>query len=152
MSNFENDIELRTDHYFKLTKSVVEKHGDVKVTYAVFMRRPVIYCPKLAIEWIKLVTSNTATIYIDLETSTKDQGTNYVWILIDQKEVENNSRSRTVHIQIDCNKGKNRLHHIVVYDDQMGKGDIVNQVTNPSEWRSVLPGSLAYSVKELICS
>ena len=58
MSDFENDIELRTDHYFKLTKSVVKKHGDVKVTYAVFMRRPVIYCPKLALEWIKFVTNS----------------------------------------------------------------------------------------------
>ena len=53
MSDYENDIELRTDHYFKLTKRIVEKHGDIKVTYAVFMRRPVIFCPKLAFDWIK---------------------------------------------------------------------------------------------------
>ena len=55
MSDFESDIELRTDHYFKLTKKVVEKHGDMEVTYAVFMRRPVIYCPKLAIDWVTSV-------------------------------------------------------------------------------------------------
>ena len=58
MSDFEADIELRTDHYFKLTKKVVEKHGDVEVSYAVFMRRPVIYCPKLAIDWITLVVNS----------------------------------------------------------------------------------------------
>lgn len=58
MSDYENDIELRTDHYFKLTKRIVEKHGDIKVTYAVFMRRPVIYCPKLAIDWIRSVVSS----------------------------------------------------------------------------------------------
>ena len=110
------------------------------------------FCNVAYSEWIKLETSNTATIYIDLETATKDQGTNYVWILIDQKEVEDNSRSRTVHIKIDCNKGKNRMHYIVLYKDQMGKGDIVREVTNPSEWRSILPRSLAYSVKEFICS
>ena len=55
MSDFETDIELRTDHYFKLTKKVVEKHGDVEVTYAVFMRRPVIYCPQIAMDWISSV-------------------------------------------------------------------------------------------------
>ncbi|MFP6779031.1 MAG: nicotinate phosphoribosyltransferase [Alphaproteobacteria bacterium] len=55
MSDYENDIELRTDHYFKLTKEIVKKHGDIEVTYAVFMRRPVIYCPKLAIDWISSV-------------------------------------------------------------------------------------------------
>lgn len=58
MSEFESDIELRTDHYFKLTKKVVEKHGDIDVTYAVFMRRPVIYCPKLAMDWITSVVKS----------------------------------------------------------------------------------------------
>jgi nicotinate phosphoribosyltransferase len=58
LSDFETDIELRTDHYFKLTKKVVEKHGDVDVTYAVFMRRPVIYCPKIAIDWISSVVTS----------------------------------------------------------------------------------------------
>jgi len=55
LSDFESDIDLRTDHYFKLTKSVVKKHGDVEVKYAIFMRRPVIYCSRLAIEWINFV-------------------------------------------------------------------------------------------------
>ena len=58
MSDYENDIELRTDHYFKLTKRIVEQHGDINVTYAVFMRRPVIYGPKLAIDWIRSVVSS----------------------------------------------------------------------------------------------
>ena len=58
LSDFEADIELRTDHYFKLTKKVVEKHGDVDVTYAVFMRRPVIYCPKIAMDWISSVVTS----------------------------------------------------------------------------------------------
>jgi nicotinate phosphoribosyltransferase len=58
VSDYESDIELRTDHYFKLTKKIVEKHGDIEVTYAVFMRRPVIYCPKLAINWIRSVVDS----------------------------------------------------------------------------------------------
>ena len=55
MKDYEKDISSRTDHYFKLTREIVSKNGDVEVTYAVFMRRPVIYCPKLAIEWLKEV-------------------------------------------------------------------------------------------------
>ena len=62
LSDFEADIELRTDHYFKLTKKVVEKHGDVDVTYAVFMRRPVIYCPKIAMDWISSVVTSRGHI------------------------------------------------------------------------------------------
>ena len=66
MSDFESDIDLRTDHYFKLTKSVVKKHGDVEVKYAIFMRRPVIYCSRLAIEWINFVIkSRGGTIKIE---------------------------------------------------------------------------------------
>tara|TARA_B100000686_G_scaffold66910_1_gene72338 strand:- start:1260 stop:2387 length:1128 start_codon:yes stop_codon:yes gene_type:complete len=66
LSNFESDIDLRTDHYFKLTKSVVKKHGDVEVKYAIFMRRPVIYCSRLALEWINFVIkSRGGTIKIE---------------------------------------------------------------------------------------
>ena len=43
----------RTDHYFKLTRGIVRKYGDLPVTYAVFMRRPVLFCPRLAVEWLE---------------------------------------------------------------------------------------------------
>ncbi|MDP6952744.1 MAG: nicotinate phosphoribosyltransferase, partial [Alphaproteobacteria bacterium] len=43
----------RTDHYFKRTREIVHAHGDMRVTYAVFMRRPVIFCPRLATEWLQ---------------------------------------------------------------------------------------------------
>jgi nicotinate phosphoribosyltransferase len=46
------DIEKWTDLYFLKTKAVVEKFGDARVTYAIFMRRPVISAPRLAIDWL----------------------------------------------------------------------------------------------------
>ena len=36
------DVPLLTDQYFLKTKDVVRRFGDRRVTYAVFMRRPVI--------------------------------------------------------------------------------------------------------------
>ena len=42
-----------TDVYFKRTKSAVERFGDCEVTYAVFMRRPVISAPRLALDWLR---------------------------------------------------------------------------------------------------
>ncbi|MBP7066414.1 nicotinate phosphoribosyltransferase [Ferrovibrio sp.] len=51
----ERDIETRTDTYFKKTKEVVQRFGDKTVTYAVFMRRPVIFCPRLMVEWLEKV-------------------------------------------------------------------------------------------------
>ena len=41
--------EAWTDHYFLKTKKVVEKKGDKTVTYAVFMRRPVLFAPKIMV-------------------------------------------------------------------------------------------------------
>ena len=48
-----DDVPNLTDHYFLRTKQVVERFGDKEVTYAVFMRRPVISTPRLAVEFLK---------------------------------------------------------------------------------------------------
>ena len=46
-----------TDHYFLRTKQVVGKFGDQTVTYAVFMRRPVLYAARLMLDWLRTVTT-----------------------------------------------------------------------------------------------
>ena len=45
-------LDLNTDHYFKKTKNIILDNGDAEVVYAIFMRRPVLFCPKMAIEWL----------------------------------------------------------------------------------------------------
>ena len=63
---FETALARRTDHYFKRTREIVERHGDVRVTYAVFMRRPVIFCPRLAVEWLQRAAAERGTAF-DIE-------------------------------------------------------------------------------------
>lgn len=53
----EEEISRRTDQYFKKTKRVVERFGDTRVTYAVFMRRPVLCAPRLMVEWLEEVAA-----------------------------------------------------------------------------------------------
>ncbi len=53
----EAGIAAWTDVYFKRTKTIVERFGDQRATYAVFMRRPVISAPRLAIEWLERVAA-----------------------------------------------------------------------------------------------
>ncbi|MGE0660540.1 MAG: hypothetical protein AB7F36_11050 [Reyranellaceae bacterium] len=49
----DNDSVARfTDSYFNRTKKVIGRFGDSRVTYAVFMRRPVVSAPRLAIDWL----------------------------------------------------------------------------------------------------
>ena len=46
------DISRRTDAYFTRTREVVEHFGDVPVTYALFLRRPVISAPRAMLDWL----------------------------------------------------------------------------------------------------
>lgn len=59
------DIAARTDAYFNRTRRIVARFGDKRVTYAVFLRRPVISAPRLMKEWLARVARDRAT---DIET------------------------------------------------------------------------------------
>ena len=54
-NELEKFLDLNTDHYFKKTKHIILKNKDMQVTYAVFMRRPVLFCPSLAIKWLRKI-------------------------------------------------------------------------------------------------
>ncbi|MEI6985960.1 MAG: nicotinate phosphoribosyltransferase, partial [Rhodospirillaceae bacterium] len=51
------------DVYFKRTKEAVGRFGDCRVTYAVFMRRPVLSAPRLAIAWLNAVASERGVAF-----------------------------------------------------------------------------------------
>ena len=55
-----NDQEISrwTDSYFQRTKEIIKQHGDKQVTYACFMRRPVICAPRLMIDWLEQIAKN----------------------------------------------------------------------------------------------
>jgi nicotinate phosphoribosyltransferase len=56
-----------TDHYFNMTKEAVGRFGDQTVTYALFMRRPVVSAPRLAIAWLEEMAASRGTSFeIDL--------------------------------------------------------------------------------------
>ena len=60
------DISRHTDRYFRKTRRTVEKFGDVHVTYAIFMRRPVVFTPKFMVEWLEEVAAARGTTF-DIE-------------------------------------------------------------------------------------
>ena len=49
----DREIERYTDHYFNRTKQVIGRFGDSRVTYAIFLRRPVVFAPRLALQWLE---------------------------------------------------------------------------------------------------
>jgi len=59
----EADIAAWTDHYFRRTKVAVGRFGDTAVTYAVFLRRPVVSAPRLAIDWLQEMAARRKTSF-----------------------------------------------------------------------------------------
>jgi nicotinate phosphoribosyltransferase len=54
-------IAARTDSYFNRTKAIVSHFGDCRVTYAVFLRRPVVSAPRLAVDFLRDVARRRGT-------------------------------------------------------------------------------------------
>jgi nicotinate phosphoribosyltransferase len=66
-SDLAADIAARTDSYFNRTRHIVTRFGDKHVTYAVFMRRPVVSAPRLMVDWLETVArTRRTTIEIEL--------------------------------------------------------------------------------------
>jgi nicotinate phosphoribosyltransferase len=59
-------ISARTDSYFNRTKAVVARFGDARVTYAVFLRRPVVSAPRLMLDWLRAV-AKARGVMLDIE-------------------------------------------------------------------------------------
>ena len=56
-------LAAQTDSYFLKTKAIVRRFGDRPATYAVFMRRPVISTPRLAIDFLESEASERGTSF-----------------------------------------------------------------------------------------
>lgn len=54
----DESIAVWADQYFKRTKETVGRCGDTPVTYALFLRRPVVSAPRLAIDWLNTVAAH----------------------------------------------------------------------------------------------
>jgi nicotinate phosphoribosyltransferase len=54
-------LAARTDSYFLKSKAIVGQFGDRQVTYAVFMRRPVISAPRFAIAFLEGMAAKRGT-------------------------------------------------------------------------------------------
>jgi nicotinate phosphoribosyltransferase len=60
------DLPRFTDKYFLKTREIVGRYGDIDATYAVFMRRPVVFTPRLAVDWLqKMAAARGGSFRID---------------------------------------------------------------------------------------
>jgi nicotinate phosphoribosyltransferase len=61
------EIERQTDAYFLRTREIVGRFGDKSATYVVFLRRPIVFTPRLATEWLqRMAQARGAEVAIEL--------------------------------------------------------------------------------------
>ncbi len=62
------EVSRWTDTYLNRTRRAVASFGDCQVTYAVFMRRPVVSAPRLMADWLRAIArARDIAICIDLQ-------------------------------------------------------------------------------------
>ncbi len=66
-----DDLAAQTDSYFLKTKAIVGRFGDRPATYAMFLRRPVISTPRLALELLESTAAERG-IRFDIELNYKE--------------------------------------------------------------------------------
>ena len=64
-------IARTTDQYFNNTKQVVARFGDKRATYAVFMRLPVYFAPRLMVDWLERVAPSRGVTF-DIELNYRE--------------------------------------------------------------------------------
>ena len=57
----DRDVARYTDHYFTRTRKAIARFGDARVTYALFLRRPVCFAPRLMTDWLEGVAAERDT-------------------------------------------------------------------------------------------
>ena len=57
----DRDVARYTDHYFTRTRKAIARFGDARVTYALFLRRPVCFAPRLMTDWLEAVAAERDT-------------------------------------------------------------------------------------------
>ena len=64
---FDPDFTRGTDKYFLRTKRIVSENGDVRATYVLFMRVPIIFAPRIMLDWLDQVAAQR-NVDISVET------------------------------------------------------------------------------------
>ena len=59
----DREVARYTDHYFTRTRKAITRFGDARVTYALFLRRPVCFAPRLMVEWLEAVAAERETAF-----------------------------------------------------------------------------------------
>lgn len=106
-------------------------------------------------DWIAIARTDTLTQYVDLESIRKGTVLR-IWALRDYDTVVvDNYGDRYLSVktlnEIDCKDWRDRTLYILLYSDNMGKGNIVYSTSSIGDWSFAVPGSIGEAILKAAC-
>ena len=108
-------------------------------------------------EWARVGTASneTVTFYADPATIRKTGSRVKMWSLSDYKTVRQSRGMQFMSMmeqnEYDCKEEKSRTLYISVHSENMGRGNIVHNDDETSDWSPVLPSSIIESLWKFAC-
>jgi len=106
-------------------------------------------------EWTFVDESESAGIYIDLDTIERTGNTIRVQKLFEFSEKQdfegNFYMSAVTYDEYDCENGKLRILQGILYSGNTGLGNNVRFTTAASDWRDIPPETTASTVRDIVC-
>lgn len=98
-----------------------------------------------AAKLVEIGSDETITIYADPTTIRKVGNKVIMWEVGDFKTANKSGGKSFVSMkkqqEYDCKEKQIRTLHIILYSDNMGKGEVVHTVNKPRDWEPVAPNS-----------
>lgn len=98
---------------------------------------------------------NTKVTYVDASTILKAGNNVKMWSLTDFETADYVGKKRYMsqkdHREYDCKVGQMRSLSASIYSGNMGKGEVVDSYSGPSEWMPVPPRSVGEALWKIAC-
>ncbi|HTD91336.1 MAG TPA: surface-adhesin E family protein [Burkholderiales bacterium] len=111
------------------------------------------------LEWVKAGSSQAQggyDAYVDTATIRREDGKVKMWHLQDfsvpQSADGKTYLSSKNWIEYDCKTPQRRLLYFSWSSEGMGAGDVLYRVDEPSDWKPILPGSMAEILWKIACA
>ncbi|MEO0048650.1 MAG: hypothetical protein RLZZ410_1609 [Pseudomonadota bacterium] len=102
-------------------------------------------------EWTFVSEGTDVIQYIDIDRIKRNGKSVKVWTLYDIKKSVKPHKSAIMLREFDCRDDKDRTLQVTFYSGQMGTGSPVKSFSDIDEWSYVTPGSVSYTLMDLVC-
>ena len=105
--------------------------------------------------WVELGSNDYSTYYVDATSIRRDGDTVKMWSLLDFRKARTFENlpymSLKAQGEYDCKREQLRVFSGTRQSENMGEGDAVSRISEPSEWSAVAPGGIGQAFWKFAC-